>query len=755
MRFIRRSVSLVLLVLLMVTGSAVSGHANLARSEPEANAILDEAPHQVRLWFTETPEPRFSVIELINAQGTTISGVGSIQVDPKDSNLLSVSLPTLPQGVYTVNWKALSAADGHTTVGAFAFAVGRDQAGAIKPFIKGELGSTSTPSLPSVAVRWLSYLAMAVLTGGFNFVPLVYRPALTPNIGKRNTRSKNSAAANGVSFSHASGLFSALLSGYGLLVLSTLAGALVQAASAQIDLIGLLTATRFAGIFWLRVILIIGLGGLLAFRQSRYWRSNYALSWWWAGVVLNVAILLTTSLGSHAAAISDPLLPVIADWLHLNMVGIWFGGLIGLLLTLRWLHRTEGAKAARPMAILVSRFSQVAAVCVALIGVSGAFRSIYEVGDAANLIDTQYGVVLLSKLVLLIPILGSAALNLTVIQRRMHEAARIDANGTTVQPWYRLIRRTVTTEIIFISGVLFVTGLLTSLAPAREAFGAGLVVRGQIDDLRVLVAVNPGTPGLNQFDIYLKDALNRSIPDLQKVALYFSMSGHEMGIQEAVAERIEAGHYAVSGGYTSMIGLWEAEVLVRRTGLDDARLKLKVPLLSLTRTSDTLTLITPSSLLVGIELLVAALILLLGAPRLGRARPKADLVAQMGAGVALVLSLFAFSNAFNAGENGILALQNPIPADAASLARGQKLYQDNCMACHGEAGAGDGPVGITLKPPPANLQIHMNDGHSDGLLFNWLTNGIQGSAMPAFGGRLTDQERWDTLNYIRTFEKPK
>jgi putative copper resistance protein D len=159
-------------------------------------------------------------------------------------------------------------------------------------------------------------------------------------------------------------------------------------------------------------------------------------------------------------------------------------------------------------------------------------------------------------------------------------------------------------------------------------------------------------------------------------------------------------------------------------------------------------------LLISLELFAFGVILLFGARRLGRGRPKVDFLAHVAAGAALALSLVVGLTAFSAGENGMLALRNPIPPDSASLARGQKLYQDNCLACHGATGAGDGPLGLALRPQPANLQTHMTDGHPDGLLFDWVTNGVQGTAMPAFGARLSERERWDVINFIRTFARP-
>ncbi len=98
---------------------------------------------------------------------------------------------------------------------------------------------------------------------------------------------------------------------------------------------------------------------------------------------------------------------------------------------------------------------------------------------------------------------------------------------------------------------------------------------------------------------------------------------------------------------------------------------------------------------------------------------------------------------------------NPIPPNADSIAEGEALYIENCLPCHGPAGAGDGPVGITLNPPPADLTIHTAPGvHPDGRLYDWITNGFPASVMPAFQSQLTDEERWHLVNYIRTLNQP-
>ena len=94
---------------------------------------------------------------------------------------------------------------------------------------------------------------------------------------------------------------------------------------------------------------------------------------------------------------------------------------------------------------------------------------------------------------------------------------------------------------------------------------------------------------------------------------------------------------------------------------------------------------------------------------------------------------------------------NPIPLNAESIAAGQALFSTNCAACHGQTGKGDGPVGLTLNPRPADLTQHAVVGiHTDAQLFEWITNGFPGSRMPAFKSALSDTDRWHLVNFIRS-----
>jgi len=98
---------------------------------------------------------------------------------------------------------------------------------------------------------------------------------------------------------------------------------------------------------------------------------------------------------------------------------------------------------------------------------------------------------------------------------------------------------------------------------------------------------------------------------------------------------------------------------------------------------------------------------------------------------------------------GMGAPENPVPADAASIARGAELYNINCTQCHGFSGQGDGKVAAYLENKPANLTLPIVQNNSDGSLFLTITFGVSGR-MPALNENLLVRERWDVVNFLRT-----
>ncbi|AIS10368.1 cystathionine gamma-synthase [Pseudomonas chlororaphis subsp. aurantiaca] len=84
--------------------------------------------------------------------------------------------------------------------------------------------------------------------------------------------------------------------------------------------------------------------------------------------------------------------------------------------------------------------------------------------------------------------------------------------------------------------------------------------------------------------------------------------------------------------------------------------------------------------------------------------------------------------------------------------RGAPLYAQHCSVCHGDTGAGDGPAGVGLTPPPANLRDAARTDHlSLYAIYNTLGLGVEGTDMPSFADQLDDRQRWDLATYIAGF----
>lgn len=99
-----------------------SPRATMVRSEPEAGATVEGSPSWLRVWFGHPVSATLSKVWVVDASGATVQTDGS-RPDPADATVLSVHLPELPAGTYTVHWRSLSAVTGQSAGGHFAFVV--------------------------------------------------------------------------------------------------------------------------------------------------------------------------------------------------------------------------------------------------------------------------------------------------------------------------------------------------------------------------------------------------------------------------------------------------------------------------------------------------------------------------------------------------------------------------------------------------------------------------------------------------------
>jgi putative copper resistance protein D len=93
--------------------------------------------------------------------------------------------------------------------------------------------------------------------------------------------------------------------------------------------------------------------------------------------------------------------------------------------------------------------------------------------------------------------------------------------------------------------------------------------------------------------------------------------------------------------------------------------------------------------------------------------------------------------------------KTPVPFDAISIANGMTIFAANCVLCHGPQAKGNGVLAKTLPRQPIDLLTEPHTAmHTAGDFFHWLTYGRFNGIMPAFGEKLSEEERWDVLNFL-------
>lgn len=750
---------LVALAALLAVPGAAFAHAQLENADPAPGARVARAPTELRLSFSEPVDASFSQIQVLDAQKQQVDR-GDSRVDPGDPRAMHVSLQGgLPDGIYTVAWRTLSAADGHTANGAYPILVGNVAAGVAA----APAASSQSDFSPETAVsRWFFYIAASAMFGALLSWKLVFAPLLRG----ANAAARRPAAARMRKLVLAAGV---------LLLVATLYGAVAQAAAAaNVSLLAaiggplpnILMRGRFAVIWWPRLALALMAVALVRWQDLDDWGGDLALA-------ILPGALLTSSLTSHGAALaSGPYLGVAVDWLHFLGVAAWIGGLASLVVVLPTVVKAgspaataDGRVGDRVLGPAIRRFSQLAVASVVVIAASGTFQTWLEVGSWDGLLQTTYGRSIVAKIGLMLVMLLVASYNLLVAGPRLLALAGKALGQTAVLAGR--FRLAVRVELALALVVLGIAAVLTGLTPGREELAiqaSGETSAGPVDrpvdagGLPVRVGVTPAAIGVDEFTVRIPGA---DPAGYERVQLTLTFLDAELGSQPLVLQYQPASSpptWRAESPLLSQAGQWQAELLIRRTGQDDARSAIRFPVIGPGVAPAPAALaaypLLPSPLTaISYGLVLAGLVVVGGALLRGGRRVYQTQAALLGAGLVITLcGGYVYAQEVRGGVPlDVNNIRNPVPPDDRSLAAGARIYQTDCAVCHGDTGRGDGPGGIRLVPRPADLRVHMAAGHTDGQLFYWVTYGVSGTGMPAWQDGLTEQQRWDAINYIRTF----
>lgn len=94
--------------------------------------------------------------------------------------------------------------------------------------------------------------------------------------------------------------------------------------------------------------------------------------------------------------------------------------------------------------------------------------------------------------------------------------------------------------------------------------------------------------------------------------------------------------------------------------------------------------------------------------------------------------------------------KNPSNVTEAGISAAREIYKDQCAKCHGETGKGDGPESFMYKTKPSDFtDARVMNAMTDGEIFYEISEGRR--PMPMFKQRLSEEQRWQLVNFLRTF----
>jgi copper transport protein len=149
-------------VWLVMVAAPAGSHAAIESTDPANGELLEEPPSQIVLRFTEPPDLDLTTVSVVDSSGADMP-TGPPESAAGSNREILIHLDPVPDGVYTVTWRTVSATDGHVTSGAFSFGVGVSP-GEVGPLEQAGSG-TPTPTAGAIVGRWMLYVGLVILFG--------------------------------------------------------------------------------------------------------------------------------------------------------------------------------------------------------------------------------------------------------------------------------------------------------------------------------------------------------------------------------------------------------------------------------------------------------------------------------------------------------------------------------------------------------------------------------------------------------------
>ena len=498
--------ALVVFGLAVQTAPAASAHAVLEESSPSADELLTVSPTAVSLLFSESVAVRADGIQVYAASGAA-QRLGRFELSEGDRRI-TVPLKDTLAGTATVGWRVVSG-DGHTISGSFVFHVGERTGAAV---------AIEQRSMVVVALGWLGRvlsLMSLILVGGAVSLLLM--------IGSSQIGTASAASTGLIRVGSVVG---------GL-------GALLVRATRVAEILGVSLISAFGRILdlslgrtgWFDLIRVLLAAAIVATVYAGSRRDGpFAQQYLRVIAALWVLLALSWAASGHGWTARAAAVAIGADTIHLLGASLW----VGVLLVGFWClgrpvsdERNSGsdkssansgeaevlpgeaevlpgeAKVLRGEVeglaveggsqdvVLLHQVSSLASIGLPALVVSGLVGTILHVDSVAAAGSTLYGRLLIAKVALAV-----AMAIVGFINQRQLAAAHIAGLN-----WLRQMQRRIGIELVMVSIVVGLTGVLVASTPARDAYRPVLVAEYTQGELKTELRITPARVGLNDIRI--------------------------------------------------------------------------------------------------------------------------------------------------------------------------------------------------------------------------------------------------------------
>ncbi len=727
--------------------ASASAHGYVVRAIPADRSTLERPPTRLQYWFSEALEPRFSEIHLRDQSGEILASGG---VDDKNHALLTLRAPAdLPDGAYIVELRPAFASDGHVIAESRVFFVG-DEVGGVSGF------GADDRAIPLEAL-WRAGLNLAnfLFFGASLLYALVLLPAWgnarNPSLGlpERVMRRLRGLMIAAIALALSSSLIALLQQT--MVFFNVGAGQVIQQNLWQVALIG----SRFGDIWIFRLVLLI-FSAVLIF-VCEYYRGlmpELSAGIWRGMPWLGALFIGLTMATSHAAGSTLlPWLAIAVDWLHALAAAFWLGGALALTLLLPpALAPLDAEEKRAAIRAVMTRFSRLATPLVALMIVSGLYNALNFFVSPADL-GTSYGRSLCLKLLMIAPVLILGLWQHVMLRPRL--SARLQrAFDRLPRAWRTRMERAAASgsalrlEAVLMLALLFAVAWLSATpVPTPEALQAKIEapqITQTAGEFTVTSAIIPGGPGVNTYDTVVR----RGADPATDLSVYLQLVNPARGIRGPwqLAEQVEDGLFVAAGDDIDAPGEWLSLTDIVAA---DGVVTRAAARWTISESAAVIVSRPPNIVHLALLFLIALLLFAVGRRRAMRLLDALNLTpasVMLGLGaLAVALGVMVFGAiSISERQRGYEATLHPPPErvnvvlpDAESLRRGEALYRQRCLVWQGQS--------ADFRA----LRSRLGSARDD-FLYGVVDGGWRD--LPACGRNLSERERWDIVNYFRTFE---